>query len=91
MVAETAEEALEIIHHQRFDIIIIDYRLPGMDVLEFLKKSQRVQPNARKIMITAYGSGKICFQAKLNGIDELIEKPFTTKRLEQSLQDLILY
>ena len=35
---EKAEEGLKILKNENYDIIIVDYRLPDMDGLEFLKQ-----------------------------------------------------
>jgi DNA-binding NtrC family response regulator len=86
---ETAEEGMESLKSHNYDIIVTDYRLPGMDGLEFLKKIQHTQPHAMKILITAYRSEKIISEAARIGIQDFIDKPFTTKTIEESLSRLI--
>jgi len=55
----TAEDGLEEFRKEHYDIIIADYRLPGMDGLEFLKRTKETHPDAMKILITAYGSTEV--------------------------------
>jgi DNA-binding NtrC family response regulator len=55
LALETAEEALEALNNQTYEIIITDYRLPGIDGLEFLRQIQSKNLEAMKILITAYG------------------------------------
>jgi len=86
---ETAEEGLEALKKDRYDIIFVDYRLPGMDGLDFLKKIKETYPSAIKILITAYGTINVASEAIHMGIEDLIEKPFTTKTIETSLSRLI--
>jgi DNA-binding NtrC family response regulator len=86
---ETAEEGLEILKKQPYDIIIVDYRLPGMDGLDFFKRINQLCPDARKILITAYGNKALISEAMQLGIEDFIEKPFTTKSIEASLSMLI--
>ena len=86
---ETAEEGLEAVKRQGYDIIIVDYMLPGMDGLEFFRQIQRCQSRAIKIFITAYGSEYIVAEAIKLGVHDFIEKPFTTKAIEKSLSRLI--
>jgi DNA-binding response OmpR family regulator len=50
---ETAEEGMEAVKQQAYDIVISDYKLPGMDGLEFLRRVKENQPNAFEILITA--------------------------------------
>ena len=52
--AESAEEGLEAIKKEQFDIIISDFRLPGMNGLDFLRLATVTQPGAVNILITAY-------------------------------------
>jgi len=86
---ETAEEGITALGRQRYDIIITDYRLPGMDGLKFLKRVQESNPDSFKILITAYGSREVISAAAALGVDEYIEKPFTTKTIEDALSRLI--
>ena len=86
---ETAEEGLEALKKQDYDIIVTDYRLPGMDGLEFLRRIQDSHPQAMKILITAYRSEDVVSEAIRIGIHEFIDKPFTTKTIEESLSRLL--
>jgi len=86
---ETAEEALEALKHKTYDIIFIDYRLPGLDGLEFLRQIQSKHPDAAKILITAYGDNEVILEAKQLGVLDIINKPFTSEDIETSLSRLI--
>ncbi len=88
-VLETAEEGMKALKIQDYDIIITDYRLPGMDGLEFLKRIQDSHPQAMKILITAYRSEDIVSKAIRIGIHDFIDKPFTAKTIEDSLSRLL--
>jgi DNA-binding NtrC family response regulator len=86
---ETAEEGIEALKGENYDIIMVDYRLPGMDGLEFLKRIQKTQSHAMKVLVTAYKSKGVVSKAMKIGIDGFIEKPFTTKTIEESLSRVI--
>jgi len=86
---ETAEEGLEALKNQDYELIIIDYKLPGMDGLEFLKRSQRTHPDAIKVLITAYGSIEVTSEAYRLGVRDIIKKPFTIEAVEESLMRLL--
>ena len=86
---ETAEEALERIEKQPFDIIISDFRLPGMDGIELFKRTQNSCRSTLKILITAYMNEQVLSAAKRVGIDDMIEKPFKTETIEKSLYKLL--
>jgi DNA-binding NtrC family response regulator len=82
---ETAEEGLKALEHQKFEIIITDYKLPGMDGLTFLKQIQSSHPDVKKILITAYKTEAVVNEAKKVGVQHLIAKPITSDILEASL------
>ena len=89
LALESAEQGMEALKGQAYDIIIADYRLPGMDGLEFLKRIQETHPHAMKILITAYRDEVLVSEAIRAGIQDFIEKPFTTRTVEESLCRLI--
>jgi CheY-like chemotaxis protein len=86
---ETAEEALEEIGKQKFDIIIADYKLPGMDGIEFFKRIQTSAGAPIKILITAYHSQSVADMVRETGIHDLIEKPFQPETIEATLSKLL--
>jgi two-component system response regulator (stage 0 sporulation protein F) len=86
---ETAEEGLEELKRVPYDIIIVDYRLRGISGLEFLRRIHATHPNAIKILITAYKDKKLISEALRIGVQDFIEKPFTTNTIEQTLSWVI--
>lgn len=85
LALETAEEGLSAVKDQTFDVIIVDYRLPGLDGLEFLKRIHSAQAGAIKILITAYRNENLVSEAKKLKIQGFIEKPFTSDTIMASL------
>ena len=89
LAVETAEEGMELLTQQNYYIILIDYKLPGIDGLTFSKKIQEICPDAKKILITAYKNKEIVSEAMSTGIQDFIDKPFTIKTIEDSMFRLI--
>ncbi len=85
---ETAEEGMDALKKKSYDIIIADYRLPGLDGLEFFRHLQKSHPGVIKILITAYGSNGVVSEAFKLGIHDFIDKPFTSETIESSLSRL---
>lgn len=86
---ETAEEGLESLSKQRYDIIITDYWLPGMNGLEFFKRIFETNRDAIKILITAHGSPEVSDEAKKMQVHALISKPFTSNTIINVLSQLV--
>jgi len=83
---ETAEEGMEAIKAEEFDVVIADYRLSGMDGLEFLRLIRGISPKAKRVLVTAYGNEDIITRARELGIRDFIRKPFTSRAFEASLK-----
>ena len=66
LALETAEQGLKILKNENHDIIIVDYRLPDMDGLEFFRRIHESHSNAFKILITAYGSKELLSKGNRN-------------------------
>ncbi len=77
----TAEEGLAAVRQTRYDIIICDYRLPGMDGLEFFMKAKLNSPKSTNVLISAYGFQDIATRAKAAGVHQFFEKPFSIQSL----------
>jgi two-component system response regulator AtoC len=86
---ETAEEAMEAIRRREYDIVITDYRLPGMDGLSLLRELQGSRPHTMRVLLTAYMDEDVLADAFRIGVHEFIEKPFSSADVEEALARLI--
>lgn len=89
VVLETAEEGLAELKYQAYDLIIVDYKLPGLDGIEFLKRTYDEQSDAMKVLITAYRTDSVISEARKLKIQGFIQKPFTSDSLMASLAHLM--
>jgi len=89
VVLETAEEGLAELNYQTYDLIIVDYKLPGLNGIEFLKRTHDEHSDAMKVLITAYRTDSVISEARKLKIHGFIEKPFTSESLMDSLAHLI--
>jgi DNA-binding NtrC family response regulator len=68
------------------DIVIVDYKLPGMDGLSFLEIVKKNWPDILTVMITAHSNAELNLKAQKMGIDHFIQKPFTTRLILEALK-----
>ncbi len=80
-VVTTAEEAMQAVQKHAFDIIICDYRLPGMDGIEFFTLAEPYAPNAAKVLTSAYGFDDLDTESPSTPVDHFVLKPFSIHRL----------
>ena len=84
-VAGSAEEALDKIIAAPPQLLLLDYKLPGMNGLELLNRIAGMNAEMLTIMITAYASLETAVIATKRGAYDLLAKPFTP----QELRDVI--
>jgi len=84
--AANADEAISALLGERFDLIICEYWLPDMDGLSVLKLYGDCQPEAVKVLISAYLTHQAVDEALRSGIDDVLRKPFKVETLENSLK-----
>jgi CheY-like chemotaxis protein len=80
-LAQTAEEALPLLSEQRFDVLVTDKNLPGMDGVALIAEARRLQPTLEALMITAYASSESVVAAFAAGASDYILKPFDDLRV----------
>jgi DNA-binding NtrC family response regulator len=74
--AGNGEEAMQVIGHDQYDLVITDIKMPGMDGLELLSELKAYDPRLPIIVITAYGTVENAVQALRSGAYDYITKPF---------------
>jgi two-component system nitrogen regulation response regulator NtrX len=79
--AETAEEALELLHKQDFSLILLDIWLPGMNGIEFLKKIKAMNENFQVVMISGHGTIETAVVATKLGAYDFLEKPLSLEKV----------
>lgn len=73
---ESGEQALQRLKNGSFDLIISDFKLPGIDGKQVLKAVKNYDPRIMFIMITAYGTVDTAVSAMKEGAEDYILKPF---------------
>jgi YesN/AraC family two-component response regulator len=71
------------------DLIILDYNLPDMDGIEYLKFLNKDFPKIPVIMITGHGSENVCLDAFRLGVRDYLKKPFAPSELREIVNQCI--
>src|SRR5580698_1165408 len=79
--AESAEEALDLLAHEQFLMVITDARLGGMSGYDLLGKIRAKWPNLPALMITAYATPRLAVEAIKSGAMDYLAKPFAPEEL----------
>ncbi|HSY41118.1 MAG TPA: response regulator [Polyangia bacterium] len=73
--AASAEEAIDLMHKRRFDLVLTDKNLPGASGLDVLRAARTLTPAPAIVLITGYSSYDSAIEAMDIGALDYIEKP----------------
>jgi two-component system response regulator HydG len=79
--AGSAAEALEILNAAPVDLVITDYKMPGVSGLDLIRHVRENLADTEIIMITGYASIQGAVEAVKFGAEEYLAKPFTDEEL----------
>jgi two-component system, sensor histidine kinase and response regulator len=80
-VAATGEEALDRIAERTPDLLLLDYKLPGISGLDVLEHIREAGLETITVMITAYASLETAITATKQGAFDFLPKPFTPQEV----------
>lgn len=69
-------DALAAMDNQRWDLALVDIRMPGIDGLELLARTRALHSEIPVIVITGYGSVDTAVRALKGGAEDYVVKPF---------------
>jgi DNA-binding response OmpR family regulator len=85
VTAASGEEALAYLEDSTFDLLVVDLIMPGIDGLQVIDVAQKMSPQARIIMLTAYGTLDSAIQAMRRGAADYLLKPATAPQIEAAV------
>ena len=78
--------ALAGIEKGKYDLAFVDYKLPGMDGLEVLKKIKEADSDIEVVIVTAYASESSHANAITLGALEYLRKPFLMEEIYELVE-----
>ena len=85
--ADSGENGLSIFLKNKFDIVLSDYEMPGMDGVAFACSVKKSSPRTPVVIMTGAGRETV-FSRKSTAVDEVISKPFTLAEIDETIQNL---
>ena len=79
--APDAESGLKILNREKIDLVVTDFKLPGMSGLEFLQAVKKVDAAMPVVVMTAYGDVETAVEVMKAGGSDYLLKPFPLAEL----------
>ncbi len=84
--AENGQQALQRISEHRSDVVLLDYRMPGMNGMEVLVRIFNDFGHIPVVMLTAYGTVDTAVEAMKSGAFDFLTKPLDNEALTSILE-----
>lgn len=83
-LAANGNEALVLLAESRFDILVTDYHMPGINGVELVRRCRELYPHMSRIIISGIGNQKDIADA-LGETHQFLAKPFDVRMLKATL------
>jgi CheY-like chemotaxis protein len=89
--ASDGDQALELLSHENFDMILSDINMPGMSGFELLQKVAEAYPQVKRVLMTAYNPDDYMRMVRDHNVGNVIPKsaPLNLKEIREILQALL--
>jgi DNA-binding NtrC family response regulator len=83
----TGKDALAFLRREKFDVVVADLKMPGIDGLEIKSVVERQHPATKVILVTGHGSEDPDQEVDLD--DHILMKPFDLSALMQKIGEVL--
>jgi len=90
-VADSAQEALAKMAAGRFDLALVDIKMPGVDGVELQKRMHEIDPDMLVIIMTGYASVETAVAALKNGAYDYVAKPFDPDDMAHTVHNALAH
>jgi DNA-binding NtrC family response regulator len=87
-LADCGDLALDMIQKTKFDLILSDLNMPGMDGTALLRAVKSSKPELPVVIITGYGTFHTEKRVMREGADGYISKPCTLSKIDKTLSSI---
>jgi two-component system response regulator RegA len=87
--AQSEPEAMGIFRENSPDLVLLDYRMPGLDGISVLREMHVFNPQPVYILLTGYGSIPMAVESMKEGADSVLQKPCDIDAILSEAQRLI--
>src|SRR5258708_37351060 len=83
--ANRGEAAIELVRKEAFDLLVVDYKMPGRNGFEVLEPARKIRPEMACMRMTAHGTPDMINEATRPAFNYILLKPFTPSELRSAV------
>ena len=87
--ANRGETAVELLRKERFDLMVLDYKMPGMTGFDVFRQAKALYPDIAIVLVTGHGTPEVVTEANRMGFDSILLKPFTSDELRGTVEKVL--
>ncbi len=87
--ANRGEAAVALLRKEPFDLMILDYKMPGMTGFEVFQQARTLHPGMAVVLVTGHGTPEIINEATRTGFSAILLKPFTSDELRGTVEKVL--
>ena len=87
--ANSGEMAVDVLRKERFDMMVLDYKMPGLTGLEVFAQARALHPDLAVVLVTGHGTPEIVDEANRLGFTSILLKPFTSDELRSTVEKVL--
>ena len=87
--ANRGEAAVELIRKEPFDLMVLDYKMPGMTGFDVFQQARTLHPGMAVVLVTGHGTPEIINEANRMGFSAVLLKPFTSDELRGTVEKVL--
>ena len=87
--ANRGETAVDLLRDEPFDLVVLDYKMPGMTGFQVFEQARALHPDVAVILVTGHGTTEIINEASRMGFNAILLKPFTSDELRATVEKVL--
>lgn len=89
LTANSVADALEVLDQRPVDLVLSDFKMPGMTGMELLAEARRRQPRVARLLITGWSQAVSPAELAAAEVTMLISKPWEDADLKRALREAL--
>jgi len=83
------EAAIELLRNEPFDLLLVDYKMPGLSGFEVMEQARALRPELACMLMTGHGTPEVVNEATRLGFNYILPKPFTPAELRRAVGEVL--